>query len=123
VTQALTPHFRVIVLDVRGHGQSGKPHDPRSYGQSLQQAGVPFLLDACQAAGQWPLDVKQIGCDMLSVTGRKFLRGPRGTGFLYVRRSMIEKLEPPLLDLQAARLATRDARLDAPTGRCSVRCR
>jgi cysteine desulfurase / selenocysteine lyase len=84
-------------------------------GRLTQQAGVPFLLDAGQAAGQWPLDVKQIGCDMLSVTGRKFLRGPRGTGFLYVRRSMIEKLEPPLLDLQAARLATRERYEIEPT--------
>ncbi|MCG8360860.1 MAG: aminotransferase class V-fold PLP-dependent enzyme [Kiloniellales bacterium] len=72
-------------------------------GRVARGAGIPFLLDACQSVGQMPLDVEAIGCDLLTAAGRKYLRGPRGSGFLYVRKSLLDQLDPPVLDLLSAK--------------------
>jgi selenocysteine lyase/cysteine desulfurase len=86
-------------------------------GRVARAHGVPFLLDACQSAGQMPLDVTAIGCDILTATGRKFLRGPRGTGLMYVNPDILHRLEPPMLDLRGGRWTEPDAYRMRPDAR------
>ncbi len=72
-------------------------------GALAREHDIFYIVDACQSAGQLELDVKRIQCDVLTATGRKFLRGPRGVGFLYVRNAVLDSMHPPMIDLYSAR--------------------
>lgn len=85
-------------------------------GKVARQHKIPFLVDACQSVGQIPIDVKEIRCDMLVGSGRKYLRGPRGTGFLFVRRELAERLTPALVGLDGVAWAAGGYRF-APAAR------
>jgi len=74
-----------------------------AFGEIARRRDIPYLLDACQAVGQMPVNVEDLQCDFLTGAGRKWLRGPRGTGFLYVHPGMLEKFEPGMIDHTGAR--------------------
>jgi selenocysteine lyase/cysteine desulfurase len=89
---------------------SGLVQPAEAVGDICRQAEVPYLVDACQAVGQMPIDVDRLGCDFLAATSRKFLRGPRGIGFLYVSDRLLESGGHPLLvDMHGASWTDADA--------------
>jgi selenocysteine lyase/cysteine desulfurase len=96
------PRCRVVHLSwVPTH--SGIIQDAEAVGEVCDDLGVPYLVDACQAVGQMPIDVNRLNCDYLSATGRKFLRGPRGIGFLYASDRALARGDHPLfVDMRGA---------------------
>ena len=79
-------------------------NDAEKIGEIAAQAGIPFLLDTCQSVGQVQVDVKRLRCTALATTARKYLRGPRGTGFMYVARDYLESASPAYLEQQGVNL-------------------
>jgi len=102
------PHCRLLAV-TWVPTNSGLVQPVEAVGEIAEAAGVPYLIDACQAVGQIPIDVAKLRCDFLAATARKFLRGPRGIGFLYVSDGALHRGASPLLvDMRGARWVQAD---------------
>ncbi|AYJ48779.1 aminotransferase class V-fold PLP-dependent enzyme [Rhodococcus sp. P1Y] len=99
--EMLDDRVRIVSL-VHAPTNGGLINPAREVAELAHRYGALVLLDACQSIGQIRVDVSELGVDALSATGRKWLRGPRGTGFLYLRPELAATLEPPALDLHSA---------------------
>ncbi len=94
LAEMLDSRVRLVAITHIGLG-NGMIQPAEEIGALVGPTDALYMLDSCQAAGQFPLDVQSLQCDFLSFTGRKFMRGPRGTGLLYERASIIDQLNPP----------------------------
>jgi selenocysteine lyase/cysteine desulfurase len=97
---------------------SGLVQPAEAVGAVCEEEGVLYVVDACQAVGQLPIDVRELRCDFLSATARKFLRGPRGAGFLWVSDRALDRGAYPLLvDMRGAEWVEADEFRLAPDAR------
>ena len=88
---------------------SGLVQDVQAVSDVCEAEGIPLLIDACQAVGQIPIDLLKLKCDYLTATARKFLRGPRGLGFMYVSDRALARGDYPLyIDMRGAEWVTTD---------------
>lgn len=112
-------HPRVKLLAVTWvPTNSGLMQPVEALGEIAEAAGVPYLVDACQAVGELPISLSRLRCDFLSATARKFLRGPRGIGFLYVSDRALARGDSPLyIDMRGANWVTADGFELAPDAR------
>ncbi|MGX4711805.1 aminotransferase class V-fold PLP-dependent enzyme [Rhodococcus sp. DMF-1] len=101
LTRTLDERVKLVSV-VHAPTNGGLVNPVREVADAAHAVGALVLLDACQSVGQLPVSVPEFDVDALSATGRKWLRGPRGTGFLYVRPRLVTELEPAVLDLHSA---------------------
>ncbi|MBL7876461.1 MAG: aminotransferase class V-fold PLP-dependent enzyme [Cyclobacteriaceae bacterium] len=96
-------HHPKLVSLTHVPSNSGMIQPVEEVGKLCKERDLYYLVDGCQSVGQIPVNVQKIHCDFLSGTLRKFLRGPRGAGFLYVSDKIIDqKLEPLFIDMRGA---------------------
>ena len=93
IKKAIRPNTKLIAV-VHGSNVSGTVQPIRDIGKIAREAGIPFLVDAAQTAGHVPIDVQADNIDFLAFPGHKGLLGPLGTGALYIRPGLEEKLRP-----------------------------
>jgi cysteine desulfurase / selenocysteine lyase len=93
VIAALRPETKLVALS-HASNVTGATQTLSAVGKACQLAGVPFLVDAAQTIGTFPVDVRKLGCNLLAASGHKGLLGPLGTGFLYYSREMGERITP-----------------------------
>ena len=108
--QSLIVHPRCRVVCVTWvPTNSGLVQPVEAIGELCEAAGLPYVVDACQVVGQMPVDVTRLRCDFLAGTARKFLRGPRGIGFLYVSdRALVHGAYPLYIDMRGANWTSAD---------------
>ncbi len=104
----ITPAVRLLAI-THIPTNSGLVQPAEAIGDIAERHGIWYLLDSCQSIGQLPMDVKKLKCSILTATGRKYLRGPRGTGFLYTHQDILPHLLPPYLDQHSANWVDTDA--------------
>lgn len=101
--QKMDQHRPKLVAVTHVPTNSGLIQAVKTIGEACRERDILYLVDACQSVGQLVVDVQEIACDFLSATTRKFLRGPRGTGFLYVSQKVLDRAYCPVfMDLHSA---------------------
>lgn len=104
---SISPSSKMILLTHMPTG-GGLVNPAVEVGKIAKKHSLVYLLDACQTVGQIPIDVQEIQCDFLSATGRKYMRGPRGTGFLYINHDSLEQFQPSKPDLWSAQWVSKE---------------